>query len=1025
MLFRIDCSRNRQRSLRATSVVAMVAFTTLFCARASLAQFTHVVNVPPDVAPSEIGDDTQLNLFDGGELTSTYQQPFEVGSPGRNNKNVELNIHGGSVGMGVRANRGTVINVSGGVIGDGLFARTGSEVSIFDGSVGAGPSVAAGATFNFRGGTIGDSVYADDRSEFHVFGGDFRLNGQPLPGLKNVGDVQTPEFLDGVLTGVLEDGTPFAFSLLNFHFVGNSEWFSHESLHLHVTEVPAVGPAEIVSPLSDVPHGIRSGQTLIAESNGGVGNNFTASTGSRLILREGSSAGDNLEAFGAVVEIAGGDVGSQFDAYDGTTVNISAGSIDYGFIVHDATINVSGGEIASLRNLWGDVHLSGGSVAGGFTSFRHVDLYGAEFFFNGEPVRVAGGVRTIDFEVDFETGASSYSTLSGVFADGSPFLYSYDAGDLTAAADLFPPPPSPGVRLHYSEPPPIEMNQIVATVDGVPNGLRTGQTLIVDAGASINDNFTALHGSMMVVKTGGEVGSQLKMAGDVQLAGGAIGSGLTLLGSRADVAAGRIGAWSSAQRGSTVELSGGSIGESFHLGEGAKFSASAGYLGPGFTTLPGSQAEISGGIIGIRFSTEVDSEVVLIGNDFMINDRPVMGLGQIGDSVAIDLRDRDRLVGTLQDGTRFILSGDEQFDRIANGTLTLRLADVAPTPDQLMTLVDENAPGGIRIGQTLVVKDGGVVDDDFSTGLESLLVVHGGDVGDRLRSQSGNIRIYGGRIGERAELVRNSEMNVFGGEVGSGLTAYFGSTLNIHGGSIEDGLMAHRLSTVNLFGTEFQLDGVDITETLSNEVATVVRRRNVKLSGILADGSPFEFDLNPDYGLGDRFDSTATLTLTLSPGTEIMGDFNDDAVLDGVDIDLLNQEIDAETHGLIYDLTHDGIVTDDDRDRWVIELKQTWYGDANLDGRFDSNDLVAVFTAGQYEDDVAGDSKWSTGDWNGDGEFGSADLVTAFEDGGYDLGTRPLIRQVPEPTTATALLIGWMVVLGAVDRQRNSVRLPV
>jgi hypothetical protein len=58
-------------------------------------------------------------------------------------------------------------------------------------------------------------------------------------------------------------------------------------------------------------------------------------------------------------------------------------------------------------------------------------------------------------------------------------------------------------------------------------------------------------------------------------------------------------------------------------------------------------------------------------------------------------------------------------------------------------------------------------------------------------------------------------------------------------------------------------------------------------------------------------------------------------------------------------------------------------GDANLDGRFNSSDLVQVFAAGQYEDALAGNSTWSTGDWNGDGEFTTSDLVLAFQVGQY------------------------------------------
>lgn len=40
------------------------------------------------------------------------------------------------------------------------------------------------------------------------------------------------------------------------------------------------------------------------------------------------------------------------------------------------------------------------------------------------------------------------------------------------------------------------------------------------------------------------------------------------------------------------------------------------------------------------------------------------------------------------------------------------------------------------------------------------------------------------------------------------------------------------------------------------------------------------------------------------------------------------------------------------------DLKNTYFGDATLDGEFNSGDFVAAFTAGQYEDALPGDSTW-------------------------------------------------------------------
>ncbi len=85
--------------------------------------------------------------------------------------------------------------------------------------------------------------------------------------------------------------------------------------------------------------------------------------------------------------------------------------------------------------------------------------------------------------------------------------------------------------------------------------------------------------------------------------------------------------------------------------------------------------------------------------------------------------------------------------------------------------------------------------------------------------------------------------------------------------------------------------------------------------------------------------------------------------------------------------------------------------DTNLDGEFNSTDLVNVLSAGQYEDGIPLNSVWATGDWDGDGEFTRLDLVVALADGGYEQGLRLAPAAVPEPSSGVSLLIATLLTI--------------
>ena len=155
------------------------------------------------------------------------------------------------------------------------------------------------------------------------------------------------------------------------------------------------------------------------------------------------------------------------------------------------------------------------------------------------------------------------------------------------------------------------------------------------------------------------------------------------------------------------------------------------------------------------------------------------------------------------------------------------------------------------------------------------------------------------------------------------------------------------------------------------------------IEGALPDGTPFSY----------RFDRDPTATIVLRES--IYGDYDRDSALSASDLDVQAAAMRDGTTLKRFDLNDDGIADFQDRAFWVETIKNTYMGDANLDGQFDSQDLVRAFEAALYEDESGQLAAWESGDWTGDGRFDSADLVAAFQANGYEAGPRP--ATVPEP----------------------------
>ena len=215
-----------------------------------------------------------------------------------------------------------------------------------------------------------------------------------------------------------------------------------------------------------------------------------------------------------------------------------------------------------------------------------------------------------------------------------------------------------------------------------------------------------------------------------------------------------------------------------------------------------------------------------------------------------------------------------------------------------------------------------------------------------------------------------------------------------------------------------QEGAVDVTHSLTNDT-DVSDPSN--LNGIpvfshsmhLLRGSA-GFDAGPEGTPLGRPVPVVTWNMSRVP---LDGDFNDDGVVNSADVDQFCEQLQTATDPT-FDLNHDGEIDETDRDILILDFLGSTYGDANLNGVFDAQDLVDVFIAGEYHDAVASNSTWSDGDWNCDGDFTSDDIVLAFRFGGY--ATSPAAK--PQTTAVSKPSIRHTEMIAALAAHDDLVR---
>jgi hypothetical protein len=161
---------------------------------------------------------------------------------------------------------------------------------------------------------------------------------------------------------------------------------------------------------------------------------------------------------------------------------------------------------------------------------------------------------------------------------------------------------------------------------------------------------------------------------------------------------------------------------------------------------------------------------------------------------------------------------------------------------------------------------GGTVDRIFEAYPDSEFNFSGGTVANLFVYGESHVTLSDDAI-VNGQLIAypGSKLRMTGGEVSFIFRVDNESEVDISGGTIGNNFHVLSGGTVNLIGLEFFLNGSPITSLVPGE-ALAILDRNAVLSGVLADGSPFSYELNTTLTDGMRyFDPNALVTVTLVP----------------------------------------------------------------------------------------------------------------------------------------------------------------
>ena len=121
--------------------------------------------------------------------------------------------------------------------------------------------------------------------------------------------------------------------------------------------------------------------------------------------------------------------------------------------------------------------------------------------------------------------------------------------------------------------------------------------------------------------------------------------------------------------------------------------------------------------------------------------------------------------------------------------------------------------------------------------------------------------------------------------------------------------------------------------------------------------------------IGNIFFDVSNVNFAITNVPNVAGDFNGDGNLDCTDVDVLTLAISTSSSDPQYDVNGDGQINVADLNYWILTLKQTFLGDANLDFVVDGRDFN-IWNSNKFSFTPA----WCSGDFDADGVVDGADF---------------------------------------------------